>query len=448
MTAGSDDDVRTPDDEPTAIDAAWDALLEETGKDGEESSRDGVPVAAAGAPAASGLHRRDRADDEMARLMAGEAPKLPVVEPEPPIATPEAPIASSESPIASSESPIARVESPIASSESPIARVEPPIASSEPPIARVEPPIASSEPPIARTPIAAVVPLVPRHQRETEDDRPTRIARETEEDRPARASRPAELDPSPSASGGAVARGVPWAWIGAGMLALSAAAYLGLRGGSSDEDDGAGARRTTASSSAPAEVIEPEPSPAAKPPPDAGSQPDDEPEGDDPTPAPDAGVDDEPSPPRTARTGDPREPPPGTPPEVAAAVRRLPVSVSDRPPVGGIGASGIHIDQIAMGSKTDGATCSGHNDAFSVGRREHASVCVRVVHAREKEELQVLWQRHGGSARRSKMVVLPMHAYRTRAHLVLRSEYIGDWTVRILSSDGVELARHDFTVVP
>ena len=60
----------------------------------------------------------------------------------------------------------------------------------------------------------------------------------------------------------------------------------------------------------------------------------------------------------------------------------------------------------------------------------------------------MLWQKHGGSTRRSKMVVLPMHAYRTRGILVLRSEYIGDWTVRILSSDGVELARHEFTVVP
>jgi hypothetical protein len=83
-----------------------------------------------------------------------------------------------------------------------------------------------------------------------------------------------------------------------------------------------------------------------------------------------------------------------------------------------------------------------------VSAGDRAGVCVRVVHAREKEELQVLWQKHGGSTRRSKMVVLPMHAYRTRGYLVLRSEYIGDWTVRILSADDVELARHEFTVVP
>jgi hypothetical protein len=146
--------------------------------------------------------------------------------------------------------------------------------------------------------------------------------------------------------------------------------------------------------------------------------------------------------------GDPREPPPGTPPEIAAVFRRLPVGPADRPPVGGIGATGIHIDHIAMGSETHGATCTGRTNDFSVSGGDRAGVCVRVVHTREKEELQVLWQKHGGSTRRSKMVVLSMHAYRTRGYLVLRNEYIGDWTVRILSSDGVELARHDFTVVP
>ena len=101
-----------------------------------------------------------------------------------------------------------------------------------------------------------------------------------------------------------------------------------------------------------------------------------------------------------------------------------------------------------MGTETQGATCRGRTDHFSVSGGDRAGVCVRVVHSREKEDLQVLWEKHGGSTRRSKMVVLPMHAYRTRGYLVLRSEYIGDWTVRILSSDGVELARHDFTVDP
>lgn len=149
--------------------------------------------------------------------------------------------------------------------------------------------------------------------------------------------------------------------------------------------------------------------------------------------------------PPPVRSGDPREPPPGTPEEIAAVFRRLPVSPSDGPPIGGIGASGVHIDKLEMGT---GSACTGPADDFSVSGLDRVVVCVRVVHPREKEELVVLWQKHGGSTRRSKMVVLPKHAYRTRGYLKLRREYIGDWTVRILSSDGVELAQHEFKVVP
>ena len=41
-----------------------------------------------------------------------------------------------------------------------------------------------------------------------------------------------------------------------------------------------------------------------------------------------------------------------------------------------------------------------------------------------------------------------MHAYRTRAYLKLRREYVGDWEVKVFSGDGAQLARYPFTVVP
>ncbi len=155
----------------------------------------------------------------------------------------------------------------------------------------------------------------------------------------------------------------------------------------------------------------------------------------------------EPTEPPPPRTGDPREPPPGTPPEIAAVFRKLPVSPADRSPIGGVGATGIHIDHIAMGEFGDGK-CAGSSNRFSLRDHRRVSVCVRVVHPREKEELTVLWQKHGGSTRRSKIIVKPLHAYRTRGYLQIRKEYLGDWTVRILSTDGVELARHEFTIMP
>ena len=42
----------------------------------------------------------------------------------------------------------------------------------------------------------------------------------------------------------------------------------------------------------------------------------------------------------------------------------------------------------------------------------------------------MLWQKDGGTVRRGKVVVPAVHAYRTRAYLVMRKEYVGRWTVR------------------
>jgi hypothetical protein len=100
-----------------------------------------------------------------------------------------------------------------------------------------------------------------------------------------------------------------------------------------------------------------------------------------------------------------------------------------------------------MGAQYEDGDCTGASDRFSVSAEPRPSVCVRVVHPREKEEVAVIWEKSGGSVRRGKLTIKPTHAYRTRAYLVLRREDVGDWTVRILSQDGVELASHAFQVV-
>ena len=148
-----------------------------------------------------------------------------------------------------------------------------------------------------------------------------------------------------------------------------------------------------------------------------------------------------------AVVADPREPPPGTPPETAVVFRKLPVSPADRAPVGAVGASGIHIDQISMGATYDRGKCGGEARRFSLAVGDRPSVCVRVVHQRTKEELVVQWEKQGGAKRRGKLHVKSTHAYRTRTYLMLRQEYIGEWTVKILSQDGAELAAYSFSVV-
>ncbi len=143
-----------------------------------------------------------------------------------------------------------------------------------------------------------------------------------------------------------------------------------------------------------------------------------------------------------------REPPPGTPPKIAQVFRRLPVSVHDGPPLEGIGATGIHIDRIWLGSKNTRRGCGGKDDNFSISGRDEVNVCFRVVHGRIEEDVDVIWEKDGDLAQRRRGVTIPAaHAYRSRSYLALRNEYVGAWRVRIFSVDGVELATKTFKVV-
>ena len=146
--------------------------------------------------------------------------------------------------------------------------------------------------------------------------------------------------------------------------------------------------------------------------------------------------------------GGPREVPPGTPPAIAKVFQRLPVAIHDGPPVGGIGATGIHVDKIWLGTKYEKDGCAGEAAAFSLARDRQVNFCFRVVHTREEEMVEVEWVKDGALFRRHAVKVADTHAYRTRAYLVLRGEYVGTWQTRVLSADGVVLASAQFSVTP
>jgi hypothetical protein len=420
-----------------------------------QRSASGGLVMASQRSASGGLvMARPDADDEMARLMAGAAPRLPTIDPDTAELRVDAPDEPAQQPkLGAPEEPVvtpsAGATQAVVATTVVASRPEQPVVTGAPtPVERAAPSkiVVGSKDALADAPPKAPVtreePVVQtrasRPSLRVVEVAPVPASLHDADERAARASRPAE----PASAEPEATRGLPWAWIGIGVLALGAVAYVAMRDDASSSGRDGGST-TPVAERTPQEPVKADPRPSTPPPidaqtDDAGSQDEGGVESDD------AGG----TKPPTPRSKDPREPPAGTPPEIAAVFRRLPVGPGDRPPVGGIGVTGIHVDHIAMGSETQGATCRGRADDFSVSAGDRAGVCVRVVHAREKEELQVLWQKHGGSTRRSKMVVLPMHAYRTRGYLSLRSEYIGDWTVRILSSDDVELARHEFTVVP
>lgn len=139
--------------------------------------------------------------------------------------------------------------------------------------------------------------------------------------------------------------------------------------------------------------------------------------------------------------------PPGTLVGHAKALRKLPHASTDRAPLGGIGPRGMHVDRIGMGTTIEDGACMGPTGKFSVREEDHAHVCFRVVHPRIHQRVIVRWERNGKLVRRTVVPIADSHAYRTRATLPLRRTFRGDWTVRIVSTDGIELAAHSFQVL-
>ncbi len=143
---------------------------------------------------------------------------------------------------------------------------------------------------------------------------------------------------------------------------------------------------------------------------------------------------------------DPRAVPPGTPAAIAKVFQRLPVAIHDGPPLGGIGATGVHVDKIWLGTSYEKDGCASETERFSLARDSQVNVCFRVVHSRQEEAVEVEWIKDGAAFRRRAVNIPDIHAYRSRAYLVLRREYIGAWQARVLSADDVVLASVEFTV--
>lgn len=139
--------------------------------------------------------------------------------------------------------------------------------------------------------------------------------------------------------------------------------------------------------------------------------------------------------------------PADTPEDNAKALRKLPQSPHDRGPVGGIGPEGLHIDRITMGTTYEDGTCSGPVGKFSIRDDGATNVCFRAVHPRTTQRVVVHWEHEGTLARRTFVTIGDSHGYRTRAALNLRRSYRGQWTVRVLSTDGIELASQSFEVL-
>ena len=102
-----------------------------------------------------------------------------------------------------------------------------------------------------------------------------------------------------------------------------------------------------------------------------------------------------------------------------------------------------------MAEGRDNSGCDQPNKKFSATGTEFINVCFRVIHPRAAETLRVFWEKDGAVTRRGKVRIPEgQHAFKTRAYLQVRPEYVGSWRVRIVpeGEETIDLGIAEFTI--
>jgi hypothetical protein len=138
--------------------------------------------------------------------------------------------------------------------------------------------------------------------------------------------------------------------------------------------------------------------------------------------------------------------PAGTPEANVIAFTNLRLGKRDKAPIAGAGATGIHLDELELGSGWASSRCEQTTRQFVVDQDERINLCFRVVHPREAESVTVEWARDGKLRQSIEVSVAPTHAYLTRAWMPVTAGRAGQWTATVKSADGAVLGQLDFTV--
>lgn len=138
--------------------------------------------------------------------------------------------------------------------------------------------------------------------------------------------------------------------------------------------------------------------------------------------------------------------PEGTPEEHIVAFTHLPLAKRDKAPVGGIGATGIHLDELELGRGWASSRCEELGTVFDARDDERVNLCFRVVHPREVESVTVEWARDGKLRQSIEVGVKASHAYLTRAWMPVSAGRAGDWTATVKSADGSVLGQVAFEI--
>jgi hypothetical protein len=125
----------------------------------------------------------------------------------------------------------------------------------------------------------------------------------------------------------------------------------------------------------------------------------------------------------------------------------MPASKLDKPAIGGVGGSGIHLDELAVGKGWAAHRCEQLDSRFEVKTDDRVNVCFRVVHPRVAETVTVEWAREGKLRQSIDVSVQPSHRYLTRAWLPVTAGRAGEWTATVKSEDGSVLGVAEFEIV-
>lgn len=138
--------------------------------------------------------------------------------------------------------------------------------------------------------------------------------------------------------------------------------------------------------------------------------------------------------------------PTDTPEANVAAFTNLRQSQRDKAPIAGAGLTGIHLDELELGSGWASSRCEAPSRSFVVEQDERVNLCFRVVHPREAEAVTVEWARDGKLRQAIQVNVPDTHAYLTRAWMPVSAGRAGQWTATVKSSDGVVLGSVAFEI--
>jgi hypothetical protein len=127
-----------------------------------------------------------------------------------------------------------------------------------------------------------------------------------------------------------------------------------------------------------------------------------------------------------------------------------PVAPVARPPVAEI-ASRLRVDDIRTGASYQRYSCPEPISRFSLAAHKRVNICLEFapMHDPVTEDVTVVWERDGTVFSATPMTVAARHfKFHTRAHMALDERRVGEWSVRIVSKKGLELARTSFHVAP